>query len=170
MNIWNEYIKLDIKLNRVTYAALICQRAGISDRLLEIWLWIFWLKKKKKGHFLTSWETVSLDSGPQLNYMHLYYYAFISRWLFYLLRCFNIQSSAFCPQQVLSYMFCTDIRTAIIFLYITWAVFITATESAYCEVRAESLDTIHANLCQYNLINAPFSYSTTSWPCNHFMT
>ena len=46
--------------------------------------------------------------------------------------------------------------------------FITATASAYCAVRAESLNTVHANLCQCHLTNALFSHSTTPWPLTIF--
>ena len=48
---------------------------------------------------------------------------------------FNIYRNTLCE---CIYVFCVDLRTAIISLYsINWLVFITETEYVYCAVRAE---------------------------------
>ena len=58
-------------------------------------------------------------------------------------RQFNIQQFYVLPTQWI-YVFCVDLRTAIISLYsINWLVCITETESVYCAVRTGSLYIIH---------------------------
>jgi len=57
----------------------------------------------------------------------------------YMYRQFNITQFHVLPTQSI-YVFCVDLRTAIIFLYsINWLVCITETECVYCAVQAGSL-------------------------------
>jgi hypothetical protein len=89
-------------------------------------------------------ELVPFSEAASCNIL---YNPFKVQWALYVPPGLTFRNSTFCPHCVCMCYAWITVQTAIIFLYsINWLVFITVTESVYCAVRIESLNTTVARV------------------------